>query len=143
MKLLAVALALTLSLSVAAGAAEKTGLTATPLLDSNKTGEGLPLAYPGGPAHVSGLLVELAPGAETGKHRHPMPVIGYIIEGEVTVTADGMAPRVFKAGDAFVETNAWHNGRNTGTVPVKILAFYLGSEGQLRVIKPTGGDGHY
>lgn len=122
---------------------DATGLTAQTLLDTTTTGDGKPLKYPDGQARVSALLVELAPGGETGLHRHPMPVVGYIVSGEVTVAAQGLPERVFKAGDAFVETIVWHNGRNLGSVPVKILAIYLGADGQMRVEKPANSDGHY
>jgi len=123
--------------------AQSKGLTAQTLLDTTTTGDGKPLIYPSGPAHLTALMVELAPGGETGLHRHPMPVMGYIVSGAVTVSAEGMPDRVFKTGDAFVETVVWHNGRNLGTEPVKILAVYLGAEGQLRVVKPGDSDGHY
>lgn len=123
--------------------ADASGLTAQTLLDTVTTGDGHPLKYPEGQARISTLLVELAPGGETGLHRHPMPVVGYIVSGEVTVSAQGLPDRVFKTGEAFVETTVWHNGRNKGSVPVKILAIYLGAEGQMRVEKPKDSDGHY
>ncbi|MBP7336321.1 cupin domain-containing protein [Niveispirillum sp.] len=142
MKRAAALLLLTL-LSPASALADARGLTAVPLLDTITTGDGKPLKYPEGQAKVSALLVELAPDGETGLHRHPMPVVGYIVSGEVTVSAQGMPDRVFKAGDAFVETIAWHNGRNLGKEPVKILAIYLGADGQMRVEKQKDSDGHY
>ena len=139
-----VALLLTsLLLSTGPALADATGLTAQTLLDTITTGDGQRLKYPEGQAKVSALMVELAPGGETCLHRHPMPVVGYIVSGEVTVSAQGMPDRVFKAGDAFVETIAWHNGRNLGKEPVKILAIYLGADGQMRVEKPKDSDGHY
>lgn len=138
-----IAAASLLAVMFPAYAGDTTGLTATSLLDTKTLGDGLPLRYPTGDAHLTALMVELAPGGETGLHRHPMPVVGYIVSGEVTVSAEGMAPRVFKAGEAFVETSIWHNGRNEGREPVRILAIYLGAEGQLRVEKKQGGDGHY
>lgn len=132
-----------LLLSPVPALADAKGLTAQPLLETVTTGDGHPLKYPEGQAKVSALLVELAPGGETGLHRHPMPVVGYIVSGEVTVAAQGLPERVFKAGEAFVETTVWHNGRNLGKEPVKILAIYLGADGQMRVEKPTDSDGHY
>lgn len=126
-----------------AALADARGLTAQTLLDTVTTGDGQPLKYPDGQARVSALLVELAPGGETGLHRHPMPVVGYIVSGAVTVSAGGLPDRVFRAGDAFVETIVWHNGRNLGTEPVRILAIYLGANGQMRVEKPQDSDGHY
>lgn len=113
------------------------------LLDAAATADQKPIRYPNADGKVTTLVVELAPGGTTGRHRHPMPVMGYIIDGEVTVAADGAEPHRYVAGDAFMETTTWHEGRNTGNTPVKILAVYMGTSGEPLVIKPEGGDGHY
>ncbi|MFK4085414.1 cupin domain-containing protein [Kribbella sp. NPDC020789] len=41
------------------------------------------------------------PGAPP--HRHPGPVFGYVIEGEVLFELEGQAPRVLKAGESLYE----------------------------------------
>ena len=74
---------------------------------------------------------EIAPGAETGWHRHPGEEISYIIEGEADILVDGQAPRHVKAGDGLVIPNgARHNARNTGKVPFKLSAVYLIEKGK-------------
>lgn len=108
----------------------------TPLLKSTKSWNDNPIAYPAGQAELTGMIVEIAPGGETGWHLHPVPTFGVLQEGELEVSLkDGRVNR-FKPGDAVVEVmNTLHNGRNVGTVPVKILVFYAGAEGQPLTVK--------
>ena len=83
------------------------------------------------------MWVEIAPGGETGWHLHPVPSFGMLLEGELEVTLkDGTTKRI-QTGEALAEVvDTWHNGRNVGLVPVKILVFYAGSVGQPLSIRP-------
>lgn len=100
----------------------------TPMIKSSHTWDGKAIAYPNGTAEVTGLLIEIAPNAETGWHYHPMPSFELLIEGTLEVTlTDGTKKRI-EAGETFFEVvNTAHNGKNIGTVPAKILAFYAGT----------------
>ncbi len=104
---------------------------AAPLLRTGTTIVGEPVVYPtGAPAQVTAAVVSLAPGEETGWHTHGMPVVGYMIEGELTVDYGEKGQRVYRAGEALMEAIAVaHNGRNTGSGPVRILAVFIGAEG--------------
>jgi quercetin dioxygenase-like cupin family protein len=103
----------------------------TTVLKTQTSWDGQPLRYPAGQAEVTGMLIDIAPGGETGWHLHPVPSFGMVLEGELEVTLkDGRRNRL-KAGDALAEVvNTAHNGRNIGTVPVKLVVFYAGSKGQ-------------
>lgn len=103
----------------------------TPLLKTTTSWNGQPLTYPPGPAEITGLQVEVAPGGETGWHQHNVPSFGVMLEGTLEVTLkDGQVKRL-KAGDALAEVvNIPHNGRNVGATPVKIVVFYAGTAGQ-------------
>jgi hypothetical protein len=49
-----------------------------PILQTTLNSLGQPIAYPReGTPEVTALLVEMAPGEETGWHRHPVPLLGY------------------------------------------------------------------
>ena len=86
---------------------------------------------PGSTTHEAVMgIAEIAPGAMAGKHRHPGIEIGYVLEGSVTLEHEGEPTRVLKAGDSFNNGAGVHNARNTGTVPVKILAIYLVEKGK-------------
>jgi len=43
------------------------------------------------------------PGQETGLHKHPCPVFGYIAEGEAVLQVKGQPPQQLPAGSAFYE----------------------------------------
>jgi len=103
----------------------------TPLLKTTTSWNGQPLTYPPGPAEVTGLQVEIAPGGETGWHQHNMPSFAFMLEGTLEVTLkDGQVKRL-QAGDALAEVvNTPHNGRNVGATPVKLVVFYTGTVGQ-------------
>ncbi|MGC2779755.1 MAG: cupin domain-containing protein, partial [Bradyrhizobium sp.] len=99
------------------------------LLETGSTVTGEPIAYPAGAARISVVEITLAPGQQTGWHTHPVPLIGYIIEGELTVDYGAKGTRVYRAGEALAEAmNFAHNGRAGGS-RVKILAVFLGAEG--------------
>ncbi|MDG4551860.1 MAG: cupin domain-containing protein [Candidatus Contendobacter sp.] len=113
-----------------------TTVRTTPLLKTTTSWNGQPLAYPAGPAEITALQVEIAPGGETGWHQHPVPSFGFVLEGTLEVTLkDGQVKRL-NPGEALAEVvNTTHNGRNVGAVPVKIMVFYAGTPGQPLTIK--------
>jgi len=98
--------------------------TGTTILDE-------PVVYPQEtPAQVTAAIVTLPPGASTGWHTHGVPLMGYMIAGELTVEYRGHGKRVYRPGDTFMEAIAIpHDGHNYGDVPVRILAAYMGAEG--------------
>jgi quercetin dioxygenase-like cupin family protein len=79
---------------------------------------------------ITAMKVEIAPGAETGWHSHPVPVYAYVLQGDLTVEVKEENTYHFTAGDAIVEVvNIPHNGKNLGTTPVVLIAFYTGETG--------------
>jgi quercetin dioxygenase-like cupin family protein len=111
--------------------------TASTLLTADHNIVGEKIAYPtAGPAKITSLIVTIDPGTETGWHKHGVPLYVYILSGEATVDYEGKGTRVYKAGDAFMEAmDVWHNGRNTGAAPVRILTVYMGADGADNVIR--------
>ena len=85
---------------------------------------------------VTVMTVDIAPGAGTGWHSHPMPVYAYVMAGQLTVEIERGKTAEFREGDAIIEVvNLRHNGTNHGKVPVKLLVFYLGAKDVPKVIK--------
>ena len=79
---------------------------------------GQPFAYPEGQPQVTATIVTLMPGQETGWHRHEVPLLGYILEGALTVDYGPAGSRAYEAGDAFLEAfGSDHDGRNAGDAP--------------------------
>jgi quercetin dioxygenase-like cupin family protein len=107
------------------------GVTVQPLAQAQSTWDGKALAYPEGRAEVTAMHIEVALGAETGWHQHPVPSFAYVLQGELEITLkDGSVNRL-KAGDvAFEVVDTTHNGRNVGDVPVKLVVFYAGATGK-------------
>ncbi len=122
-----------ISLGAREGSAEyNQAVRTTPLLRTTTDVAGTPIVYPtGGAAEVTGVLVELPPGAETGWHKHTAPCFAYILSGEIAVTQKDGPTRTFRAGDAFAELiDLEHNGRTIGDTPVRLVFFAAGVKGR-------------
>lgn len=56
------------------------------------------------PVQVSVLTVTLEPGAQGAPpHRHPGPVFGFVVEGNILFEMRGHAPRIYRQGEVFYE----------------------------------------
>jgi quercetin dioxygenase-like cupin family protein len=101
------------------------------ILSTGSTIIGEPIRYPAGsPALITAVEIMLQPKQQTGWHTHPVPLFGYVLEGELTVDYGPDGQRIYRKGDALVEAmNEAHNGRNSGETPVRILAVFIGMEG--------------
>jgi quercetin dioxygenase-like cupin family protein len=77
-------------------------------------------------------MAELAPGAMAGKHFHPGPEFGYVLEGSLVLEPQGKAPVTFKAGEAFYNpAKEVHDAKNgSTTAPTKVLVVLLSDKGQ-------------
>jgi quercetin dioxygenase-like cupin family protein len=105
-------------------------IKATPILKTGETWVGQDIVYPEGEAEMSGVVIEMAPGGETGWHQHPVPSVGYVMAGELEVHFRNGEVKRLKAGEAAAEAvNVMHNGVNVGDVPVKLVIFYVGTPG--------------
>lgn len=110
----------------------------TPLLQSGTDVLGTPLAYPSGTANITAAIVTIPPGGQTGWHSHEVPLFAYVLEGELTVDYGTKGKRTYRTGDSVLEAINWtHNGTNTGTVPMKLLAVYMGSDTAKNTVKQT------
>jgi len=117
--------------SYAVGDTRYEGIKQAPkrLLETGESVIGQPLNYPDGPSKITALIVTVAPGEETQVHKHPVPLFGYVLSGEIEIEYDGMGTKRFAAGDAFMEAiDWWHKGKNVGDVPARLLIVYMGSE---------------
>ena len=98
------------------------------LLQTTVNSVGQPIEYPrNGTPEVTALFIEMAPGEETGWHQHPVPLLGYILTGELTVYQITGEKRVVRPGGISLESvNVVHNGINEGPVPVTMVVFVTG-----------------
>lgn len=112
------------------GTARDTLIAMTPLLAASETILGEPFAYPEGKPKVTAAVMGLAPGQETGWHTHGVPLVGFVLDGELTVDYGDKGTRTYKAGEALLESSLTpHNGRNAGTGNVRLFALFIGVDG--------------
>jgi quercetin dioxygenase-like cupin family protein len=78
--------------------------------------------------------LELAPGAVGAKHRHPGPVVVYVLSGSVEVHLEGQPSKVFHAGESFSEdAHQLHvSTRNMSTTEtVRLLSYIISRKGDM------------
>jgi len=100
------------------------------LLESEQTIAGEPLAYPqSGQAKVTSAIITIPPGQSTGWHKHKVPLVGYLLAGELEMEyADGKRVQL-KKGEAIMEAITMpHIGANLGTTPAQIFVAFLGTD---------------
>ena len=75
-------------------------------------------------------LAEIAPNATIGRHTHPGPESGYMLEGEMVLMVQGQPEKVVKAGESYqVPSGAVHDGRS-GPQGAKVIATYVVEKGK-------------
>jgi|WetSurSiteA1Bulk_404760.scaffolds.fasta_scaffold71891_1 quercetin dioxygenase-like cupin family protein len=119
------------SLTTAALARDEGYYPVQELLVTGQTVVGEKIQYPTtGAPKITVAVVTVAPNSQAGFHRHQVPLVAYILEGELTVDYGEKGVKTFRQGDALVEAmNVPHRGMNLGSGVVKLLAVYVGAEG--------------
>jgi quercetin dioxygenase-like cupin family protein len=111
----------------------------TQILKATNEWDGSPLPpYPTQNPEITILSYEIAPGVRLPMHKHPVINAGVLLQGQLTVIAKDGKQLVLNPGDSIVElVNKWHYGINQGSVPVKLIMFYVGEVGVPLVIKES------
>jgi quercetin dioxygenase-like cupin family protein len=111
-------------------------IKATTVLKTETSWNGKPIEYPTGKPEITGMVIEIPPGSETGWHKHTVPSFAMILEGELEVQLKDGSVKRLKAGEALAEVvDTFHNGRNVGSAPLKLVVFYPGIVDQKLTIK--------
>jgi quercetin dioxygenase-like cupin family protein len=123
--------------SLVISAEYNSGVQAKIILKTKTTGNGAPIVYlKADQPEITAMTVDIAPGSQTGWHKHPVPVYAYVLSGCLTVDIEGNMSRQFNAGDVIIEVvDARHNGVNNDKAPVKLIVFYAGAKDIPNVIK--------
>ena len=79
---------------------------------------------------LEATLVEVTypPGGVNPSHRHPCPVIGYVLEGSLRMELKGQPERLFKAGETFFESPSdVHvvSANASQDAPTRFLAYFV------------------
>ncbi len=88
---------------------------------------------------VTVLELERAPGASSPPHRHPGPVLGYVLEGELEVGLGDGAVKTYKKGQMWYEpARILHRvSRNPSkTQKVRFLAILFSDKDEKRLVLP-------
>jgi Cupin domain len=88
------------------------------------------------PLFVTGSIVTLAPGGQTGRQQFRVPTFVFVVEGVLTTDyQDGpvgiKGSQYHAAGQSFMDNGGWwHNHANRSNAPVKYLILHLGYPGR-------------
>ena len=75
-------------------------------------------------------LAEVGPNVAIGRHTHPGPESGYMLEGEMVLIVQGQPDKLVKAGESYqVPAGAVHDGRS-GPQGAKVIATYVVEKGK-------------
>ena len=75
-------------------------------------------------------LAEVAPNAAIGRHTHPGPESGYVLEGEAVIMVQGQPDKIVKAGDSYqIPAGAVHDAKS-GPRGAKVIATYVVEKGK-------------
>ena len=92
---------------------------------------------PTGSPKIKTYQVVISPGKPTDAHMHTIPVLAYVVSGQLEVDNGSKGKKVIKTDESYVEAINWcHQVRAAGNKPVTIPVTYLGQEGA-DMIKPT------
>jgi quercetin dioxygenase-like cupin family protein len=98
------------------------------------------------PVVITGQVVEIKPGGQTGRQRHTVPSYIYVLEGDLVTNSFGGPVGVngvqyHTAGQSYMDApNVWHNHSNTGQAPVKYLLLFLSTPGAPTITQKAGDE---
>jgi quercetin dioxygenase-like cupin family protein len=75
-------------------------------------------------------IAEISPNVSIGRHTHPGPESGYLLEGEMVLMVQGQPDKPLKAGESYqIPSGAVHDAK-TGVQGAKVLATYVVEKGK-------------
>jgi quercetin dioxygenase-like cupin family protein len=96
-----------------------------------------PITYPTGASETFVEIGTFEKDGQTSLHQHPVPIVVYMLEGELEVRVDGADPIRMNPGQAFVEPqNRNMQAFNVADGPSKVLVVTMGAEGQPVTLEP-------
>lgn len=87
------------------------------------------------PVALSGQVVELAPGGQTGKLRNLVPSFLYVLDGTLVIDTEGgpigvSGVQYHAEGQSYAgPAGVWYNVMNTGQAPARYLILYVAPPG--------------
>jgi len=87
--------------------------------------------------------VTYEPAGSSTAHRHPCPVVGYVLDGTVRMQVKGQPERIYKPGDTFFESpDDVHqvSANASDTEPARFLAYFVCDHRTPLSVPVTDGD---
>lgn len=70
-------------------------------------------------------IAEILPDVNVGRHTHPGPESGYVIEGGFELLVEGKDPVMMSAGDSYLIPAGVPHDARSGSEGAKVIATYL------------------
>ena len=85
------------------------------------------------------FLITYPPGADSSGHSHPVPGIGYVLEGTLLSAFDDDADDIIPAGQGFQDKASFHRVSRNGssTEPVRFVIAYTVKVGEPNTTLPA------
>jgi quercetin dioxygenase-like cupin family protein len=86
-------------------------------------------------------LIEYPPGADTSGHHHPVPGVGFVLDGAILSAFGSESTVTVRAGESFVDVaKQIHTvAKNASeTAPLRFLVAYTVKEGEPVTVLPAG-----
>ncbi len=85
---------------------------------------------PGANSEAVTGIAEIMPGVNIGRHTHPGPETGYVMDGDMVLLVEGKPPTPLKAGESYqIPPGAIHDAKS-GDKGAKVLAVYVVEKGK-------------
>ena len=87
------------------------------------------------PVAMTGQVIEIAPGGQTGTQRNLVPSFIYVLEGTLVIDTKGgpigvSGVQYHGEGQAYAgPANLWYNVMNTGQAPARFLILFIAPPG--------------
>ena len=98
------------------------------------------------PIVLTGQVVTIEPGGQTGRQRHTVPSYVYVLEGTLTTNSMGgpvgvAGVQYHSEGQSYMDApGVWHNHTNTGSTPVKYLLLLISTPGASDLTQKAGDE---
>jgi quercetin dioxygenase-like cupin family protein len=98
------------------------------------------------PIVLTGQIVTIEPGGQTGRQRHSVASYVYVLEGTLTTNSMGgpvgvAGVQYHSEGQSYMDApGIWHNHTNTGQAPVKYLLLLISTPGASDLTQKAGDD---
>ena len=105
-------------------------------LKTHTSWDGGAIKYPQGLAEITSVKLRIEENQMTKFHCHPVPTLGYILQGDLAVETKNGNKIILKEGESIVEVmRTIHRGRAVNG-PVEVIVFYAGSTSMPNTVDP-------